>query len=683
MPRLASTVLVLLLPLAVPADGPPRDHDITIDDLFTLAAVAEAVPSPDGKQVAYAELRWQESTDDRKADLWVVDAAGGRPRRLTFDRAGDRSLSWSPDGRWLCFLGERKRGGEKLPPYDGKTQVWQVAAEGGEPRAVTRIEGGVRAYQLARDGRALYYLTDTEDEDRDWKSLRAQHKDIDYQPGSRKVSVVWKLDLGTWRAVKLIDDRRYIHEMNVAPDGSRVALITAPDDTVVHFEGPSRVDVFDVKAGKTTPLPDKLWRAEAPSAYGWLESLAWSPDNRALAFNVIFDAYPCEVIVAEWEGDRPATYRLDRPEGKSIRGYGSPLQWRAPGSLCFLLEDRARVRLYEVTGLRGGKQGPARELTPGDVVVDAFRFNASGDRAALIRGDPGHFPEVHLLAADGKLRGLTAVNPQTAAWKLPRVSLVSWKGAGGVPVEGVLEMPPDHPPGRPVPLVVDLHGGPTTANYYRLQYVFFSGRTLLPARGYAVLAPNYRGSTGYGDRFITDLVGHENGVEVEDILRGVDALVERGIADGDKLAVMGWSNGGYLTNCAIARTTRFKAASSGAGIVDAVMEWGANDEPAYMLAFQGGLPWARPDAYRRASPAYDLGKVRTPTLIHVGGNDERCPPAHSRMLYRALREYLHVPAQLLVYPGEPHGLRSYKHQKAKLAWDVAWFDRHVLGKGRK
>src|SRR5262249_16869201 len=176
--------------------------------------------------------------------------------------------------------------------------------------------------------------------------------------------------------------------------------------------------------------------------------------------------------------------------------------------------------------------------------------------------------------------------------------------------------------------------------YYRLEYDIWQGRTYLPARGYAVLHPNYRGSTGYGDGFLTDLVGNENDLDVQDILAGVDALVDRKIADPDRPAGGGWGNRGDLTTGLLSKTTRFKAASSGASIVDTVMQWGSNDEPAYMVALKGGLPWQKPDVYRRTSPTYQLNKVRTPTLIHVGGSDERCPPAHSRMLYRALKEYV-------------------------------------------
>ncbi len=202
----------------------------------------------------------------------------------------------------------------------------------------------------------------------------------------------------------------------------------------------------------------------------------------------------------------------------------------------------------------------------------------------------------------------------------------------------------------------------------------------MPAKGYALFSPNYRGSTGYGEQFTRELIGRENDIEVEDILKGVDALVERGIADPDRLGVMGWSNGGYLTNCLITHTDRFKAASSGAGIADMLLQWASEDTPGHVINYMQGLAWEVPDAYRKASPVFGFGRIRTPTLVHVGGADERCPPVHSRALHRALYRYLNVPVELVVYPGEGHGLTTYQNRKAKMEWDLAWFDRHLLGK---
>jgi len=521
---------------------------------------------------------------------------------------------------------------------------------------------------------------DQQQVDDEWKELREKHGNIEYGQGVHKKSQIWKLDLGTWRTEKIVDAGRYIHEFAVSPDGKRLAMITAPDERVVSFEGKSRVDVWE--AGKITPIGDE-WRKNAPSPYAWLEKLAWSGDGQMLAFNTVYDGYPAEVIIADWMfKNRIVIYPLPRPTGVHIHGYGSPLEWRGE-TLYLLAEEKARVRLVAVSDI-GPNKPKFISLTPGDVVVEGFSITSSSGKIAINSADPKHLNDIHILepgetkdGVEGYVhRRLTKVNPQADAWKLPQMKIVSWKGAGGVSVEGVLELPPDYQPGKKLPLVVEIHGGPTTATYFKQQYWIY-GRTLLPAKGYAVLCPNYRGSTGYGDKFVTDLIGRENDVEVEDILKGVDHLIDEGIADPKRLAVSGWSNGGYLTNCLIAKTTRFQAAISGAGIVDAIMESGSNDEPAYAIVFKQGFPWSNPEKYHKASSTYQLDKIRTPTLIHVGANDERCPPGHSRLLFRALREYLHVPTQLCVYPGESHGLAKYRNRQAKMEWDLAWLERYL------
>jgi dipeptidyl aminopeptidase/acylaminoacyl peptidase len=689
--RFALLAAVLLV-APVRAEAPKRDHDITVDDYFTQANIVDCVIL-DELHIAYTEGRWQQSTNDRKTDLWVTNRRHKPAKRLTSDRANDRSPKWflseEIPGRWgLYFLGNRKREGEKRPPYDGTTQVWKIPAfEESEPSAVTKVEGGVVRYDLTRDWKTLYYITETDHVADEWKNLREQFKDVEYGHGVEKVSQVWRLDIQNWRAEKIIDEKRYIHDFAVSPDGKRIAMITAPDDKVINFEGKSRVDVFNTETKKIETVPDEVFRKQAPSPYGWLEHLAWADEGIKLAFNVIFDGYPADIAVAVWRDNEIAVSKLERPKGLHVKGYGSPLGWYGGNNLAFLGEEKGRVRLYFAPW--GVKQAGAVEvLTPGDVVVQNFSFppnNRVPTNWAVVMNDATSFEDIHVFnQSQGRVSQtqVTNVNPQTATWKLPQLSTVQWKAPDGTPVEGILELPPDYKKGQKVPLVVAIHGGPTTADYFALQFWFY-GRTLLPAKGYAVLCPNYRGSTGYGDKFLTDLLGRENDLDVKDILAGVDHLVKEGIADPEKLGVMGWSNGGYLTNCLITQTTRFKAASSGAGITDAVTEWGANDEPAYAIVFKKGFPWNASENYHKASPIYGLDKVRTPTLIHVGGSDERCPPSQSQMLYRALKEYDKVPAELIVYPGESHGVMKYKNRKAKMEWDLAWFERYIMGKPAK
>ena len=202
-------------------------------------------------------------------------------------------------------------------------------------------------------------------------------------------------------------------------------------------------------------------------------------------------------------------------------------------------------------------------------------------------------------------------------------------------------------------------------------------------RGYAVLSPNYRGSTGYGDQFLTDLIGRENGIEVEDILKGVDAMIERKIGDPEAPRCDRLEQRRLSDELPDREDQPLQGSQQRHGIADIALEWGTNDEPAYAMAFVKGFPWNQAEEYRRASPVFTFDKVRTPTIFHVSHQDRHCPAGNSRMLYRALREYLKVPTQLIVYPDEPHGLGRYSDRKAKMTWDLAWFDRYILGKNAK
>lgn len=660
------------------ADDLERTHDITAEDYFTLAVVTDSVASPDGRFVAYSEERWEPPAEKRNTDLWVAEVATKSVRRLTFDRASDESPRWSADSRFIYFSSNPQRGDEKDPPFNGKTQVWRVSVDGGEPFPITRVKDGVGLFDLSGDGTTLYYTAANEVVADEWKDLREKHKDLSYGHGVVKFSQVWKLDLTSWRAEKLIDEKRVARAMAVSPSGRHIAMVTTPDDELISNEGWSRVDVYDTATKAIATLTGETWRNNHPTPYGWLDSVRWSGDGKALAFTVSYDGYPPRIYVAEWTGDEASVRELDRPDRVTV--VGGTMRWRGPSrDLCFIAEERAKARVWCIAEVRTGKQGSARPLSDADGVVHSCSFPASGDPLVLVMGRTTHMPDIYVVDGKGGHMRITNTNPQVDTWKLPQISRVAWKGAGGDDVEGVLELPANAESGTRLPLIVEIHGGPTAATLCELRYSIY-GRVLLPAKGYAVLSPNYRGSTGYGDKFMTDLIGRENNIEVTDILTGVDAMIERGIADPERLGVMGWSNGGFLTNCLITHTDRFKAASSGAGVLDMVIQWGTEDTPGHVINYMQGFPWSKPEDYRLSSPLYRLDKVRTPTLIHVGGDDARVPPAHSRALYRALRHYLNVPTELVVYPGEGHGLTTYKNRQAKLDWDLAWFDRYLMNK---
>ncbi len=677
---LLTTLCVFLLNAAIAQDA---SQPIEIEDYFSQSYITNIAASPDGQWVCYSELRWNPPSEKRNGDLWIVNTQTKELRRLTFDSASDRSPHWSNDGKWIYFASGRKNG-SAVAPYDGKTQVWKVAVADGRVIPVTRVKSGIDDFRYD-GGDKLYYVIADEADDDPWADMRKKFGKLKYGDTTRDVSEIWQLDLTTWRSKKIVDPKRYIFDWSISPDHSRIAMITTPDSKLVSYEGWSQVDIHDMADDKTTTLDDELWRDKAPSPYGWLDSPIWANENK-LAFRVSFDGYPSEVFVSENNGGTFVTSKLKRPEyqvdgepARKVHFDGGDVQWHGD-DLYFTAQSQGRERVYRVTNVGVGKQGPATVLTPGDICVFAFSIAKKSGALTILKAEPQHSGDIFAVNAS-TYKQLTNINPQTESWAKPSVQVVKWKSDDGTTVEGILELPPGYKKSDgPLPTILHIHGGPTAATSYCFQFWPY-GRTLLPSKGFALLSPNYRGSTGYGDKFMTDLVGRENDIDVQDLLSGIKYLVDTGIADPDRLGVMGWSNGGFLTNAIIGKSDQFKAASSGAGVIDQVMQWALEDTPGHVINYmENKLPWQNPVEYQESSPLFQLANTKTPTLIHVGENDERVPAAHAKTLFRALHRYKNVPTQLVIYPNTGHSPTTYTHRKAKMTWDVAWFEKYLLGK---
>ncbi len=672
-------VILLVLAGAALAESPARDHVIVPEDYLDIASITSLAVSPDGQQAVWTESRWGRGSEGRFQDLWLLDRRQSPPTtlRLTFDGFGASAPVWSADGSWIYFRGREEREGSDKPPYDGTRQVWRIRPDGGELMPVTRAAGGAGQFCLAPDGRAVYYTVDEEQHEEPWKDLKQEHGHLEYGHGVVNRQAVHRLDLSSWRAREIQPADRVIHDLALSPDGARLAMITTEDEELIFMEGWSRVDVLDLNTGEVSHATGDGWRGDHPSPYGWLENLAWSHDSEAVAFSISYDGHPTRIYVAENADGAWALQQIARPHPVDCSG---GLQWQGKGrTLTYRGEAEGRVRVLAVDKAENGGHGDTRELTPGDVVVEAAAFTPDGKTLLAAFGTTERIADIYRVHK-GRYEALTDLNPQVHAWQLPQIEHVTWTGGDGDPVSGILELPHDYDRATdgPLPLILEIHGGPTASTQYRLR-LWIYGRAVMPANGYALLSPNYHGSTGYGDEFMEKLVGRENDIDVADLITGVQHLIDTGIADADRVGVMGWSNGGYLTNCVItAAPDMFRAASSGAGVLDQVIQWGTEDTPGHVINFVEGLPWEAPDHYRAASPLYELDKVKTPTIIHVGGQDPRVPPAHSRALYRALHHYLGVPCELIVYPGEPHGLTTAENRMAKIHWDLAWFEKYLL-----
>ncbi len=667
------SILTILLVGAATGHAVERTHDIVPEDYFTQVFVSGVSASPDGEYTAFVDYRWDKEYDRRSRDIWVVNNDSKETTRLTFDPGNEVSPQWSPDSKHVYFLGHISQGGDVTkPPYDGSSQVWRINVDGSELTPITRIPDGIYDYQLSDDGTAVYYTRTKEYRIDEWGDMRSQFSNVEYGHGIYEVSELWQLDLTSWRSEMIFDPKLHIHEFAVSSNGKHIATITTQDGELVSLEGWSNVTVLDLSTGDSFDLYDKLWRVEAPSPHGWLGGLEWSDDGNKLAFTIDFDGYPSEIIVVDFSGGAAQLQRLPRPE--MVHVAGSP-HW-VPGEdvVAFVGDNRARSRVYTIDV----EDGSNETLTPGDVVIGGFSF--VGDKGDLV-ANQSTLTYYHDLVMYSKDKGerITHLNPQVDTWKLPQISIVQWEGANGDMVEGILELPPDYEPGQKLPLLVTIHGGPTLAEPYSFLFWIY-GRASFAAKGYAMLAPNYRGSTGYGDKFMTDLIGHENDWDVIDIMTGVDHLIADGIVDEEQMAVSGWSNGGFLTNALISNN-RFKAASTGAGVLDMTVQLIEEDTPGHVINYMEGLPWEQPEEYQTASPLYSFKPgMTTAVLIHVGENDPRVPASHSIGLHRMLSRYLDVPCELIVYPGAGHNLSKYTHRLAKAKWDHAWIDHYTLSK---
>ncbi len=664
----------VLVSAATVAAAPVRDHVIVPEDYFSLVYADSPAVSPDAASVAWIQSGWEGPGGGRKSELWLTDVETRASRRLTFDLTRPHGPVWSTDGKWIYFGGRWDRG-EEDPPYDGSHQVWRVRPDGSGLFAVTRVVDGVGHFEVARDG--LYYTVGIENHDDDWKDLKQKWGDLEYGHGVVEFDEVRHLDMTSWRDEQILEATRVINFMALSADGTRLALQTTPDEETIFNEGWSRIDVLDIATGEITPVTSQTWRDDHPSPFGWITEMDWAHDGNALAFAIAYDGFATQLWVADWRDDGIQLQRVTRPHPVSLQG---DIAWRGKSrALTYLGEDRGRVRVYQVDGLRGGKQGKTRTLTGGDVVCTDYDFDDDGKTCLVAVDHLDRTGDLYNLEKGG-LTPCTRVNPQMETWILPQILDYTWIGGDGDEVHGILELPAgyDRTTDGPLPTIIELHGGPTSSTKYRFR-LWIYGRTLMAANGYALLSPNYHGSLGYGDEFLAKLIDRENEIELTDIITGTEKMIADGLADPDKIGVMGWSNGGYLTNCAIvARPDLYKAASSGAGVLDMVIQWGVEDTPGHVINFMQGLPWERPEHYQTGSPLYGLDKVTTPTLIHVGGSDPRVPPAHSRALYRALYHYLDVPVELVVYPDEGHGLSTYENRLAKMEWDLAWFEMYLL-----
>jgi len=631
---------------------------MTLVEVAQVPRILDVQLAPDGRSVLYMLNRADWKANRQVPHLWKQEIGGGAPLQITFGDAGESGGRWSPDGKRILFL----RGG----------QIQLLPSDGGEARQLTHHATGVSAAAWSPDSATIYFVAS---DARTAEEQARERAGDDLAPFEEnfKQRQLWKVIVSTEAEDRLTEGEASVLSYRVSRDGTKIAAIRTPTplaaDTV-------RGEVWVMDAdGKNARIVTHNTIEETEAEL--------SPDNSQLLFvaeanDRLEPYYTSAVFVVSLGSNGGATPRLVAPD---LGAYVEHATW-APDGKSILATANMGVHSEIVEMSLAGRVKP---LTNGRHSIQFWSLVAPAARMIFQLDEPDRLGDAWTLPLSGGTpTRVTGVYDSLASeFELPRQDKVEWKAADGTTIEGVLFYPAGYEPGKKYPLVVQMHGGPRDSDKFGYGPGFIQNYVpVLAARGYAVLRPNYRGSIGYGSAFMRDPIGKYFRNMHLDVIAGVDALVKEGLVDSDRVAVMGWSAGGHLTNKLITFTDRFKAASSGAGAADWTALFSQSATRAERVLWFGGTPYqknAPADLYWEESPLKHAAQVKTPTLFFVGADDPQVPKEQSIEMYRALKAN-NVPTKLYIGPGEPHLWFGLRHLLAKANAELEWFDRYLMGR---
>jgi dipeptidyl aminopeptidase/acylaminoacyl peptidase len=626
----------------------PKKHPLTPEEVVAIKGVSDPRLSPDGKRVVFvvSEAVMEEEESRVKQNVWMVSTERGKAKRFTHGAKKDFAARWSPDGKTVAFLSDRE---------GDQAQVCLIPPDGGEAEPLTKAKGGVERFQWSPDGRQIAFVSPDPESREQKQRKRAKDDAVVVDRDDFKPHHLWVIGVVGKRPKRLTEGAFSVSDAQWSPDGKRIALVVSPspraEDTMEH----TRIQVLDVQSRAMQVLIPEGRMASTPR---------WSPDGRRIAF--VADAHGGEglpemdlfTIPSEGGAAKNLTEAFDRSEVRPI--------WSKDGrTIFFEAVDGVRRLLFSVPA----NGGPVRPVLEGDRVITEVGLAADGEVFVFLSTDAVSPPDVWWMHADGsRMRRLTKMNPQIGKVVLGETRVVRWPSSDGLGIEGMLIQPAGS---GPHPLIVEPHGGPRGARTFAFNAMW----NYWVGAGYAVFAPNYRGSDGYGTHFAQANVADWGQGDYADIMTGVDTLVKLGGTDPDRLVVSGWSYGGYMTNWIIGHTDRFKAAISGAGLSNLFSMYGLSDLHRFMERYLGGAPYDRAEAYRRHAPITYVKNIETPTLFLHGEADKRVPLAQAEEFYLALK-FHGVQTQLVTYPREGHSIEEPRHRIDLIKRMRRWLDDH-------
>jgi dipeptidyl aminopeptidase/acylaminoacyl peptidase len=645
----------------------------TLEAMMQVQNVANVQVSPDGHRVVFT-VTAAIMTDDKSERLTHVHMAtidGSDTRQMTYGDKSCTSPQWSPDGHWIAFTSERS----------GKNNIWLLRADGGEAQQVTDVKTKVSGFRWSPDNQQIAFIMPdalTADEEKAQKG-KNDAKVVDEHFKMHRLWVIPRdKDASGKRSARLLTKGEFSVGSNLSPG----SFDWSPDSRTIvftHIPTPRENDwqladisTVDVETGAITPVARTGATEHSP---------LYSPDGRWIAYlgsddpptrGRIFDVF---VVPVSGGPPRQLAATVDR---FAPLGGARLIGWSADGQGLFFTETRGTITRLSVLPVNGE---PPQDLDRGDMVMSDMHLNPSRTMLGLTAQTTTLPPEAYITPLDRFVPvQVSHMNAALPAHPLGRVDVIRWTSTDGVEVEGLLTYPVGYAPGQQYPLLLLIHGGPAGV----FTQTFIASPRAYPiaafaARGYAILQPNIRGSAGYGKAFRYANYQDLGGMDYQDLMAGVDHVVQMGVADENRLGVMGWSYGGYMTAWVITQTKRFQVASVGAGITDLISFTGTTDIPDFLPGYLGAELWEHLDLYSARSPLFNVKGVSTPTLIQHGEADARVPIAQGYELYNALKRQ-NVPVKMVVYPRAPHGPQEPKQVLDLMKRNLEWFDHYLREK---
>jgi len=681
------------------ADGKPK---LTLDEFFNSVSYSSVSLSPDGNSVVIGTERADWDQQIFRNDLWLYrdDGKGGSLIQLT-QSGHDIDPKWSPDGRWIAFRSERKASPEKdsdsgddknKDKVDDKgdlSQIYVISPAGGEAIPLTRGQEEVHTFSWSADSRTLYFATRnpwTKAQKDDYKKL---WKDVVQYRTAERGDTIFALNiadaLDRHAAAPAKEESDADKESDLTPGARAIAtsplrvddLIASPDGSKLAFltsainQREEKFEDYEIYAlDLASPTPRQLTHNQAQEG-----GLRWANDSRHVFFSVeVGDA------TGPYRDLQPHLYWVDCETGtieQWSKDFIGPVEHYTVAADNVLASARlgTEVSMYSVAQ----PVQSLHKLNGWEGTYEILSTTPHSQRIAFVYSSLQKPAEVYLAQSPDKLdqaRPITSLNHLFTERDLPQGKPYRWKADDGTTVEGMLIYPRGEFESKKLPMLTFIHGGPADADGNHFEADWYQWATLAATNGWLVFEPNYRGSTGYGDKFLQQIVPLIVSRPGKDILEGVDALVRDGIADPDHLAVGGYSYGGYMTNWLITQTTRFKAAVTGAGAVEHVGNWGNDDTTFDDAYFLGGRPWEAQQRYHDEAAIFQIDKVRTPTHMVAGADDIRVAVLEDYLLEHALYS-LGIPNALLIFPGEGHSLaKNPWHGKIKVREELKWLQKY-------